>query len=285
MVDDHLMGVTHVIRAEEWINSLPKHVMLYDAFGWERPRFIHMPLLRNKDRSKISKRRNPVDIEYYKKIGVLPQALLNFLGLMGYSMPDGREVFTLEEFVKEFDINRVSLGGPVFDLEKLMWLNAKYIRGLSQDELLGYIQEYLYSKDRLEPIIPLIQERIRTLGDFAQATTFFFTPAVEVPVEEVYRATKKRDPKETAAYLARFLKSLEEVNPFDTQTLETHMRDFAAKEGLKTREFFMVVRLAVTGRKASPPLIETMVVLGRAWVAQRLRAAIEAIRAFRPQER
>ena len=280
VVDDHLMGVTHVIRAEEWINSLPKHVLLYEAFGWEKPQFIHMPLLRNKDKSKISKRRNPVDLDYYRQIGILPEALINFLGLMGYSMKDGREVFSLEEFVNEFDINRVSLGGPVFDLEKLMWLNGNYIRALQEEELLERIAE-LYSPERLRPIIPLIQERIRTLGDFASATTFFFTPDVDIPLDEVYKATKKRDPKETAAYLSRFLKSLDEVKTFDVPSLEAFMREFASKEGLKTREFFMVVRLAVTGRKASPPLIETMVVLGRAWTYQRLRKAVEAIRSFR----
>ncbi len=285
VVDDHLMGVTHVIRAEEWINSLPKHVLLYRAFGWEEPVFIHMPLLRNKDKSKISKRKNPVDIEYYRKIGILPEALINFLGLMGYSMPDGREMFSLKEFVEEFSFDRVSLGGPVFDLEKLMWLNGNYIRAMEPDKLMNAVIEYLYSPDRLRDIVPLIQERIRTLGDFAHATSFFFTPDVELPVEDVIKATKGKDTKEVAAYLNRFLKSLDGLKSFEKDALEEHMREFAQQEELKTKEFFMVVRLAITGRKASPPLIETMVVLGRAWVIQRLLKAIERLKAYRPPKK
>ena len=131
VVDDHLMEITHVIRAEEWISSTPKHVLLYQAFGWEPPQFIHMPLLRNADKSKISKRKNPVSINYYRDVGILPQALLNFLGLMGWSFGGDREKFTLAEMVEVFSWDRISLGGPVFDLDKLTWLNEKYIHELS----------------------------------------------------------------------------------------------------------------------------------------------------------
>src|SRR6185436_11240696 len=128
VVDDHLMGITHVIRAEEWISSTPKHVELYDAFGWTAPEFIHMPLLRNADKSKISKRKNPVSLDYYADAGILPEAMLNFLGLMGWSFGGDREKFTLAEMLAAFDISRVRLGEPVFDLEKLSWLNGLYMR-------------------------------------------------------------------------------------------------------------------------------------------------------------
>ena len=281
VVDDHMMGVTHVIRAEEWVNSLPKHYLLYQAFGWEPPEFVHMPLLRNKDKSKISKRKNPVNIDYYRSIGILPQAMLNFLAMMGYSMPDGREMFTLQEFVDSFDLDRVSLGGPVFDIDKLMWLNGQYVRDLGDQDLLDLVLSEVYSRKRLRAIIPLVKERIRTLGEFPNATAFYFAPRVDLPVDDVLKATKRRDPKETAAYLKRFVKSFDEMTAFDDQAIEDRMRAFAEAEGLKTREFFMVVRLAVTGRKASPPLIETMRVLGRAACAERIRLAVERLGAVR----
>jgi len=283
VVDDHLMGVTHVVRAEEWINSLPKHFLLYQAFGWEPPEFIHMPLLRNKDKSKISKRKNPVNIDYYRSIGILPEVMLNFLAMMGYSMPDGREQFTLDEFVAEFDFDRVSLGGPVFDIDKLMWLNGTYIRELDDGHLLDLLQKEFFSAKRLGPIVPLVKERIRTLGDFADAVSFYFMPQVELPIPDVLKATKQRDPKETAAYIKRFLKSFDSLQDFSNETIEAHMRAFCEQENLKTREFFMVVRLAVTGRKASPPLIETMGIMGRAACAERLRLAAEKLHAYRPQ--
>jgi len=144
VVDDHLMGVTDVIRAEEWLVSTPIHVLLYRAFGWEAPRFYHMPLLRNPDKTKISKRKSHTSLEWYKAEGFLPEALRNYLCLMGFSMPDGREIFTLEEFIQAFTWERVSLGGPVFDLEKLRWMNGKYIREvLSLEEVAERVKPFL----------------------------------------------------------------------------------------------------------------------------------------------
>src|SRR5512142_1764426 len=145
VVDDHLMGITHVIRAEEWLSSLPKHAILYQGFGWEPPVFCHLPLLRNADRSKISKRKNPVSVNFYKRAGYLPEVMLNFLALMGWSMPDEHEEFTLEEFIDEFTLERISLGGPVFDVEKLRWLNGKYLRRLLPAQLLERLREGLLS--------------------------------------------------------------------------------------------------------------------------------------------
>ncbi|GAG37513.1 unnamed protein product, partial [marine sediment metagenome] len=140
VVDDHLMEITHVCRAEEWITSTPKHVLLYEAFGWEIPEFIHMPLLRNPDRSKISKRKNPTSLSWYRDEGYLPEALLNFLGLMGYSMPDGRQVFSLREMIESFSWDRVNTGGPIFDMEKLRWLNGEYIRAMDAAEFVEQIR-------------------------------------------------------------------------------------------------------------------------------------------------
>src|SRR5688500_12278023 len=147
VVDDHLMGITHVVRAEEWLSSLPKHVFLYRAFGWEMPVFCHLPLLRNADKSKISKRKNPVSLNHYRRAGYLPEAMVNYLATMSFSMPDGRDEFTRDEFVEAFDLARISLGGPVFDLEKLTWLNGRYLRRLENDGFVARLRGHLLSDD------------------------------------------------------------------------------------------------------------------------------------------
>ncbi len=182
VVDDHLMGVTHVMRAEEWIPSTPKHVVLYEAFGWIPPTFIHMPLLRNPDKgkTKISKRKNPVSLLYYKKRGFMPEALLNYLSLMGWSFPgeEDKEIFSLQEFLDNFDVTRVSLGGPVFDLAKLEWMNGQYIRSLSDKELekrlvTHYEGDEFWNKENIGPLVPLIKERMTVLGEFDYLSQFF----------------------------------------------------------------------------------------------------------------
>ncbi|MBN1434364.1 glutamate--tRNA ligase, partial [Candidatus Fermentibacterales bacterium] len=155
VVDDHLMGITHIIRAEEWINSLPKHVVLYRALGWEPPVFCHLPLLRNSDRSKISKRRNPVSLNYYRRAGFLPEAMLNYLARMGWAMPDEREEFGLDEFIERFRLEDIVLGGPVFDLDKLIWLNGRYIRSMEPAALLTCLRADNLSDDYLLRVIPL----------------------------------------------------------------------------------------------------------------------------------
>jgi glutamyl-tRNA synthetase len=175
VVDDHLMQITDVIRAEEWISSTPKHVLLYKAFGWRQPRFWHMPLLRNIDKSKISKRKNPVSLIYYQQAGFLPEAIINFLGLMGGGMPadinNGTEQFTLDEMVEHFVFTNIRLGGPVFDLTKLKWLNGEYLRKLSPEQFYAELRSTVLSDDYLRHIAPLIQTRIETLGQFGDLTT------------------------------------------------------------------------------------------------------------------
>jgi glutamyl/glutaminyl-tRNA synthetase len=181
VIDDHLMGITHVIRAEEWIPSTPKHVALYEAFGWEQPQWIHMPLLRNPDKgkSKISKRKNPVSLLYYRDRGFLPEALVNYLSLMGWSFPgEEKEIFTLKEFIENFDIERVSLGGPVFDLSKLEWMNGNYLRGLDDEELTDRLVEFLDGRDFWNPehikkLVPLLKDRITVLSEFDELASFY----------------------------------------------------------------------------------------------------------------
>ena len=211
VVDDHLMQITDVIRAEEWISSTPKHVLLYDAFGWEQPRFWHMPLLRNADKSKISKRKNPVSLVYYRDSGFLPTAMLNFLGLLGGGMAQPTEqeivskglntkegdIFSLADMIEKFDFQRISLGGPVFDLVKLKWLNGEYIRRQSPVEFFAALRETIFSDAYLQAIAPLVQTRLETLGQFGDMTGFFFadnvhSARVRVGAEEAHAGRDSR---------------------------------------------------------------------------------------------
>jgi glutamyl-tRNA synthetase len=280
VVDDHLMGVTHVIRAEEWLSSLPKHVALYRGFGWELPVFCHLPLLRNADRSKISKRKNPVSLNFYRRAGFLPEALLNYLALMGWAMPDEHEEFSLQEFSAAFRLERISLGGPVFDLEKLRWLNGRYLRRISPPQLLARLKGQLLGDEYLLQVLPLVQERIDTLEEFFSYASFFFTGEL-VYDEEARRALvpKGRAAADTAKALRALLEeALDPVLDWQPATIEQALRRFAESGGWAAGELFMSVRVATTGRAASPPLFETLAVLGKETCRRRLRRAAELLR-------
>ena len=286
VVDDHLMEITHVIRAEEWISSTPKHVLLYQAFGWDEPAWMHMPLLRNTDKSKISKRKNPVSINYYRDAGILPQALLNFLALMGWSFGDDREKFTLAEMIDVFSWDRVSLGGPVFDQDKLTWLNEQYIHALSYDELADAVIAWRLNRDYLTRLMPLVRERIKRLSDVVPATEYFFagdldlaaSPAVVADLTKLARPPWTAD--QMAADVLALVDRLEAREGWDPAMLEQESRAWCTDRGLKTKHGFMLLRLLVTGRKASPPLFDTMAVLGKELTRRRLRVGAKGLRAL-----
>jgi glutamyl-tRNA synthetase len=284
VVDDHLMCISHIIRAEEWISSLPKHVMLYQAFGWELPVFMHMPLLRNPDKSKISKRKNPVSLEYYERQGYLPEAMCNFLALLGWSMPDEREIFSLDEMIKEFTFDRISLGGPVFDLQKLDWVNGMYIRRLSLDELTHHLYKQVIEPkaQRLndmayaQAVAPLLQERLHTLGDFHDMAAFFYdTPLI---YDKNLLVPKGRNPRETAKMLADVGEQIQRYNgSWQDTDLEAFMRTYLEGTKWDAKSLFMTLRVAVTGRTASPPLFATMRVLGKDVCLTRLEDAVATL--------
>jgi glutamyl-tRNA synthetase len=288
VVDDHLMGITHVIRAEEWIPSTPKHVVLYEAFGWEPPVFVHLSLLRNADKSKISKRKNPVSLSWYREAGFLPEALLNFLGLMGWSLGEDKEIFGLEEMVEEFDLDRLKVSEPVFDLTKLEWLNGQYMRDMPTEELAERVRRFLVG-ERLERAIPLLQPRLPRLDAYVEQAAYFY--GLEVPFEIEGLKIKRWPGKEEDGgdqkallralrkALADLLELVEKRPVWDTASYEELLRGYCEGSGWKPKELFMAVRVAVTGRKASPPLFETMEALGKARVQYRLRRAVEALRA------
>jgi glutamyl-tRNA synthetase len=277
VVDDHLMGITDVIRAEEWISSTPKHVLLYKAFGWQLPRFWHMPLLRNLDKSKISKRKNPVSLVYYRESGFLPEAVINFLGLMGGGMPESAgpvaEKFSLAEMVERFDVKNIRLGGPVFDLTKLKWLNGEYLRALSPEAFYAALRTNVLSDTYLSGIAPLIQSRIETLGQFGDLTTFFFRDDI-LPTQDVF-LPKKRALEETLNFAADQLTVLEATD-WTHETLEPALKKLGEEKSWSVKENFMLLRAIITGSATSPPLLESMVVFGKARSLDRMRRFLEA---------
>ncbi|HXK08652.1 MAG TPA: glutamate--tRNA ligase [Vicinamibacteria bacterium] len=283
VVDDHLMGITHVVRAEEWLSSLPKHVQLYRGFEWKEPVFCHLPLLRNADRSKISKRKNPVSLNFYRRAGYLPEAMLNYLALMGWAMPDEHEEFSVDEFVDAFSLERISLGGPVFDVEKLRWLNGKYLRRLSPRELLDRLGEGPLSESHLLDVLPLVQERIETLEGFFEYAAFFFVGEVSYDAAALRSMVPKgRSEGETAKALRAVLDDeLDPILDWRPESLERAIRGCAERTGWAPNELFMAVRVATTGRAASPPLFETLAVLGKETCRRRLRRAGEVLKGLR----
>ena len=275
VVDDHLMQITHVIRAEEWISSTQKHVLLYKAFGWDAPEFIHMPLLRNPDanKTKISKRKQPVSINYYRDIGILPQALLNFLGTMGWSFGGDREKFTLAEMIEVFSWDRMSLGGPVFDLAKLTWLNEQYLHQLDYEQLADAVIAWRLNKDYLVKVLPLVRERIKKLDELIPAIEYFFSGDLDyTPVlgEMVVPEVAAHD---VAKALLDYVERFEARDGWSAAMLEEVARAWTEALGWKAKHSFMLLRFAVTGRKASPPLFQTMEVLGKEITRRRLRQA------------
>jgi glutamyl-tRNA synthetase len=288
VVDDHLMRITDVIRAEEWISSTPKHVLLYKAFGWDLPRFWHMPLLRNIDKSKISKRKNPVSLIYYRQAGFLPSALLNFLGLMGGGMPapteknDTAEIFTLDKMLAGFKFDKISLGGPVFDLTKLKWLNGEYLRALTPEDFFETLRATILSDDYIRAIAPLVQTRIETLAQFGDLTDFFFKDDV-TPPQEVF-LPKKRTLEETLAFTTELL-TVVEATPFTVEALEPALKQLTTDKEWSVKESFTLLRTLVTGKTASPPLLESMIVFGKARTLDRLRRFLDTQKKLANQKR
>ncbi len=276
VVDDHLMGITHVLRGEEWINSAPKHQLLYDYFGWEMPELCHMPLLRNPDKSKLSKRKNPTSINYYRRMGFLPQAVTNYLGRMGWSMPDEREKFSLADMMAEFDIQRVSLGGPVFDLEKLTWLNGVYIReDLDDEALLKALREWAFNDAYVKQILPQVRPRVETLSQVMPLAGHFFSglPALS---ESDFESVKLE--KEELVKLLQFLVwRFETVSAWHKEALLEEVKALAAHFDLKMKAFLAPVFIAITGSTSSTSVMDAMAILGSDVTRARLRSAIEVL--------
>jgi glutamyl-tRNA synthetase len=282
VVDDHLMGITHVVRGEEWISSTPKHILLYRWLGFEEPAFAHMPLLRNADKSKISKRKNPAArLTWFVEQGYLPEALLNFLALLGYGQPGESEIFDFAQFSASFDWAHVNTVGPVFDLDKLDWLNGHYIRSLATDELAERLLQFASRGHQLTDDAaallragaPLVQERMETLAQGFDMLQFLVVDDAAFTVDEA--AAAKQLGVEQQPTLAAAQSALEALSEWNAAAIEQALRSALVEGlGLKPKFAFGPVRVAVTGRTVSPPLFESMEILGRERSLDRLRAAV-----------
>lgn len=256
VVDDHLMEISHVVRGEEWITSTPKHILLYDYFGWEKPLFFHVPLLRLPDKSKISKRHGHTNVQWYKEQGYLPEAVLNFLALMGWSHPEEKEFFTLDEFISIFDLTDIKAVGPIFDLQKLDWLNGMWIRHLyetNSDELAKRLETYYENDPKISDIlensphrnlyIGLAQTRMKKLSDFKAL--------VEEPeTSHVY----SNEEKNTAKKLLTTLESIDDRDWKEEYLLE-HLKKFKNQYGVSMKTIYVLI----TGKNQGLPLLEQMV--------------------------
>ena len=284
VVDDHLMGITHVIRAEEWLNSLPKHIWLNQHLGFTPPEYVHVGLLRNADKSKISKRKNPTSLLWYRQQGYLPEALLNFLAQLGHSHPEAKEQFSIQEMGGFFDLDRINVAGPVFDLKKLDHLQGLWFRQLSpermRDEVVRAIDE------RFAQLFPLVRERLTRGADFISLAEPFYAIAVNHRADEL--VPKGADPVQIRGVLEAFAKALKEVQAAEQWTMagtEAAVRAVCAAEIAKAPEdtaiaalwspkiAFSALRVAVTGRPNSPPLFETIAAMGAVRTLERLVAA------------
>ena len=291
IVDDHLMGITHVIRAEEWIASTPKHIQLYRAFGWEEPKWYHMPLLRNADKTKISKRKNPVSLNYYKEEGYLKEGLLNFLALMGWSLGGEKEIFTLQEMIDNFSFDRISLGGPVFDLVKLAWVNNQHMRLKDIKDLTDLAIPFIekqgfdiskFSREKLERMVEISREGTHTLKELAQSLDVFFEDEFTLPVvtedmnkkerKSVERVLEALDSEEGKKSINLFI---EKLNNFDEEINEEEIKDVLHKLPEELNEgigkVLMPLRAAITGKSKGPDLYSIISVIGKERTLNRIK--------------
>ncbi|MBV1879681.1 MAG: glutamate--tRNA ligase [Pseudomonadales bacterium] len=276
VVDDHLMQISHIIRGEEWISSAPKHILLHQYFGWDMPELIHMPLLRNPDKSKLSKRKNPTSINFYQRMGFLPEALLNYLGMLGWSLPSGEEKFSLQTMIDNFNIERISLGAPVFDVDKLTWLNGRWLREeLTDEQFAERISNWAFNRENLLQIIPLLKERVDVFSEFAPKAAFFVSGMPDISIADF--EFKKVAIEDVAKILQIIIWQTDKLAQWDRDVLEQLLGGVAEQLELKIRDVLAPVFIAVTGASVAPPLFDSMVILGPDMVRARLRYALAIV--------
>ena len=291
LVDDHLMGITHVLRGEEWISSAPRHVQIYKALGWELPLLYHVPNVLGKDKKKLSKRRNAPSWSDFQKQGFLPEAVFNFLALLGWSYDDKTEIFAKEELIQAFTLDRIGISGGIYDPDKLLWMNGLYIRQLPLEELVRRTLPYMERPqeegglpDSIQRpldlayttrVIELEHERLKTLGEAAYVVSFFYED--ELTYDTTALIQKGMDSPRTREALIQALNLLTNLETWEHTVMEPPMRTLASNLGLKTGQLFGSIRTAVSGRAATPPLFQMMEVLGRDCSIRRIEQAIERL--------
>jgi glutamyl-tRNA synthetase len=284
VIDDHLMEISHVLRAEEWLSSTPRHIMLYQALGFEPPVFAHMPLILGPDRSKLSKRHGAATLTEYRDQGYLPETMLNFLALLGWSKDEKSELFTLQELIDNFSLERVSRTAGIFNKEKLEWMNGVYLRGLSLDDYIQRVMPFLdrdlplelgrpLDEDYIRQWVPLIKDRAKTLAEVSQLGGFFYEEYLDyAPFELLIRKDHQ-----LTHYVYLQAKDLIISSPWAAKGLETVFRALAERLELKPGELFSSLRTAIAGRTVSPPLFETMIAMGEGRVLDRIQYAIDKL--------
>lgn len=290
VVDDHAMQITHITRADEWISSTPKHILIYQALEWDLPVYCHLPLVLGADGKKLSKRHGATSLDQFRDEGYLPQALLNFLALLGWSPGEGdeQEVFDRDELIQRFDLFRINRAPATFSYDKLDWMNGVYIREMPQNDLLEQLLP-VWQRAGVVPvpcpddlratlgrIVPLIQERIRRLTDVLEATDFFFADPEPPSADDLLG--HRLDREQSLEVLRRARAVLGGIEVFSEEELEVALRGLVEELGLKNRQVFGLIRVAATGRSVSPPLFGTLSVLGRERVLARLGAAEQVLR-------
>jgi glutamyl-tRNA synthetase len=285
VVDDHSMAISHVLRADEWLSSTPRHVLLYHALNWQPPQFAHLPMILGPDKAKLSKRHGATTITEYQKQGYLPDAMINFLSLLGWSLDDKTELLTREELIKHFTLERVGKTAAVFNTDKLGWMNGVYLRKLTPEQFTIYATPFLQrdlppevnrplDNSYISRITPLIQERARTLADAPQLADFFFVDELEYDQSLLI---KGMDASSATKAIETSLNRLKPVELWDADSLEGLFHPLTTELGLTTSKFFGLLRVAITGRTASPPLFQTMAVLGKERCLKRLNKALQKI--------
>jgi glutamyl-tRNA synthetase len=287
VVDDHAMKISHVIRGEEWISSTPRHLLMYRALGYEPPRFAHTPLILGPDRAKLSKRHGAMSVLEYRDQGYLPETLFNFLVLIGWSLDDKTEIMSRQQLIENFSLERIGKTGAVFNKDKLDWMNGVYIRSLTLDDFTARTLPFLdkglpagikrpLDSDYVRRIMPLIQERTKRLTEVPALTGFFFTEQLDYQVDLL--VPKNLTYAATITALEASLQRMSRVPVFDETSLEASLRPLAEKLGLKAGQLFSILRTAVTGEIATPPLFQTMTVLGKERCLKRVDMALEKLR-------
>ena len=275
VVDDHLMKITHVIRGDEWISSTPKHVYLYEAFGWKAPTFMHMPLLLGTDGKKLSKRKNPTSIFFYRDSGYLPEAFCNFLTLMGYSMADGREIYGREEIINTFDVSRIGVSGAVFDVQKLDWLNQHYIiQNVPEEKLWNRLQEWMFNEPFIQKVMPLVHSRMKNFGDFISLADFLFIN--HLPYTTELFTVPGIEAHQSAAMLQAMIWSMDEQENWQSSGIQKASKDVAERFQVNHKKVIMpLLFAAVQGKKHGLPLFQSGELLGKDRLRARLLLSIQ----------
>ncbi len=282
VVDDHLMAISHVIRGEEWLPSTPKHILLYRFFGWELPEFAHLPLLLNPDKSKLSKRQGDVAVEDYRAKGYFKEAIVNFVAFLGWNPGDEREIFGMDELVRDFSLERVGKSGAVFNVEKLSWLNFEYLKRMPESEILGLLKAELgqspyagrsFDDNFLLSIIRVMRERTTFIKDFIQKSPYFF----ERPAQYDPEVVKKRWRPESAAQLESLVAAFVKLQNPQKEEFEAALHQTAEALKVKNSDLIHPLRLAVSGTGSGPGLYDILVILGRDETVHRIKVAIEKL--------